>query len=232
MSLHPGLQYLLETAKAPLVSDGCVVAGDALECSARVRLYDNDYSAYRLRLSIAPENGSPSLVVQEQPARRRLPLGCPSRHINKDGAFCLGWGPSRPHVPQTPEEAENVWAIIAGYLNLQDRASASGTWPHRAAWAHGGAAKAQLEIETLCTRLPARFRALELDDLSLLTRRKDCACGSGHRVKDCHETAISRLRQLHQEMARCENAFWREWDDRPCCETMSECRLRRTQEIP
>jgi hypothetical protein len=54
-----------------------------------------------------------------------------------------------------------------------------------------------------------------------------CPCGSGQRVKDCHEMEIAKLRDLHQEMEQGEEAFWRSWADRPCCGTMRDCRLAR-----
>jgi hypothetical protein len=226
MSLHPGLQLLCATATAPLVPDGCTPVDDAIECAILLRLYDGDTSTYRLRISVGAQNGEERLAVQEDPGHRRLPPGCPARHINRDGTFCLGWGPSRVVIPPSAAEAERTWATIAGYLHLQDRASASQTWPHQAAWAHGEAAKAQHEIEELLRTLPLIFGALPLETVMDSARRRPCACGSSRRLKDCHNVAVARLRDLRLALARGEDAFWGGWSDRPCCRTMRECRLR------
>ena len=232
MSLHPGLQSLCATATAPLVPEGCIPVDDGIECALLLRLYDGDVSTYRLRISVGHENGAERLAVREEPQHRRLPAACPARHINMDGTFCLGWGPSRVAVPASAVEAERAWATIAGFLHLQDRASASQTWPHHAAWAHGEAARAQNAIEELIRTLPPSFGALSREMLSNLARRRPCACGSGRRLKDCHNVALARLRDLHLDLARGEDDFWRGWGDRPCCGTMRDCRLRpSTQEI-
>lgn len=205
---------------------------DSIECAVLLRLYDGDASTYRLRISVGRENGAERLAVQEKPEHHRLPAGCPARHINMDGTFCLGWGPSLVAVPSSAVEAERAWATIAGYLHLQDRASASQTWPHQAAWAHGEAARAQNAIEELIRTLPPGIGALPPERLMNPTRRTPCACGSGRRLKDCHNVAVARLRDLQLDLTRGEDEFWRSWGDRPCCGTMRECKLRpSTREI-
>lgn len=229
-SLHRGLLTLLETARAPLHAEADPAKGDAIYCSVPLRLYDGETSTYRLQISIGHDNGLPRLVVQEQPEHGRLPAGCPARHINMDGTFCLGWGPTRPEVPNSVTDAERAWALICGYLHLQDRASASGMWPLEAAWAHGDAAVAQHSIEEINRTLSPSLSKLLPNELHQLTRRRPCACGSGKRVKDCHEMPIARLRALYVEMARGEDAFWQQWAGRPCCGTMRKCRLRGEQE--
>lgn len=228
MPLHPGLEILSAAARAPLVPRGCSSTGTAIECCVGLVLYDGDISNYHLVISVGNDSDGEKLVVQEQASHRRLPAGCPGRHINLDGTFCLGWGPTRPVVPRSAVEAERAWSQIEEYLNYQDRASACGTWPARASWAHGdSAARAQREIEEMDRRLPAALRGLKALDVQGLTRRKVCPCGSGQRVKDCHEMEIAKLRDLHQEMEQGEEAFWRSWADRPCCGTMRDCRLAR-----
>jgi hypothetical protein len=214
----------------PLLAEAGAPEEDAIYCTVPLLLYDGETSIYRLQISIGHNNGRARLVVQEQPAHRRLPVCCPARHINTDGSFCLGWGPSQPEVPETATAGEAAWALICGYLHLQDRASASGMWPPEAAWAHGDAASAQHAIEELNRTLPPSLSKLLPNELLHLTRRKPCACGSGKRVKDCHETPVARLRELYAELARGEDAFWRQMAGRPCCGTMSECRLREQQQ--
>jgi hypothetical protein len=226
MSLHSGLEHLRDAARTPLTIEECPAVEDGVCCSIPLRLYDGDPSVYRLQISIGSEDGQARLVVREQSAHRRLPLGCPARHINMDGTFCVGWGPSRPPVPRNATEAETAWKIICGYLQLQDRATASGEWPPEAAWAHGDAAKAQQAIEDLASTLPARLAKPSQLELLRLTRRRPCPCGSGDRVKDCHEPSITELRSLYAAVVRGEDAFWRGWAGRPCCGTMRECRLR------
>jgi hypothetical protein len=228
--LHPALENLCATAKAPRVPDGCLSTGKSIECSMHLPLYDGETSIYRLVISVRP--GAPrDLAVREQASHRRLPDGCPSRHINQDGTFCLGWGPTAPCVPHSRAEAEYVWSLIAGYLHLQDRATACATWPASAEWPHGNAAKAQYELEELLKKVPARFRELGILDLERLTRRKECPCGSHRRVKDCHEPELANVGRLRREVSREGDLFWRGWADRPCCGTMRNCRLTQSESL-
>ena len=200
MPLHPSLEILSAAAVAPLVPHGCSSTETAIECSVALPLYDGEISNYHLVISIGNDSDGEKLVVQEQASRRRLPAACPGRHINIDGTFCLGWGPTRPVVPRSAMEAESAWAQIEWYLHYQDRASACGTWPARATWAHGdSAARAQREIEELDRTLPADLRGLQALDVERLTRRKVCPCGRGQRVKDCHEMEIAKLREASTE---------------------------------
>src|SRR5687767_11893461 len=105
MALHSGLEHLREAIRTPLALDDCPEVEGAVCCTVPFHLYDGDPSVYRVQISIGSEDGHAQLLVREQATHRRLPLGCPARHINMDGTFCLGRGPSRPAVPRNATEA-------------------------------------------------------------------------------------------------------------------------------
>ena len=173
------------------------------------------------------------LLVGEAGAPARLPI-CPQRHINRDGTFCLGWGPSSVSAPVNRDEATECWSRIAGFLDLQHVAVATGRWPEKHAWRHGAAAPVQCQLEQRLADLPEDIRArVHSYQRSrslpgrLNGRTAECPCGSGRPLSVCHEAAVLDVLGLQEAVEREEEAFWGEWRDHPCCETMEGCPLRR-----
>lgn len=211
--------------------------GGELRCTAMIREPDGEPIGYGLLITDGEGGRDPLLRVREEPVGVRLPLGCPQRHINKGGPFCLGFGPTSPPTPVDLETARAWWSLLAGYLSLQGRAALTRRWPEPNAWRHGAAAGLQLEIERLERVLPlsviAAAQAVEASTNTALTgsrmkdRRRPCPCGSRARAKDCHEPALVKLLSARQQMAQAEADFWREWESETCCGTMEGCRLSR-----
>lgn len=208
--------------------------GSVLRCV--VSLTERDHSQSRYWLEVKPERKQgfkPSLRVKEIPEHRRLPAACPVRHINGDGTFCLGWGPSAPEFPRTVEEADYWWRRLAGYLDMQNQASYLRRWPKGMEWAHGDtAARYQYAFEALSEQLPPGIvSAVENCEVGidpsgkLLNRRRPCPCGSGRKVKKCHEEDIQLLLLAKTFQHQEENMFWEMWRGHRCCGTMDNCPL-------
>lgn len=101
--------------------------------------------------------------VREEPACL-LPVFCPDRHINPGGWFCLGWGSTSPTTVSDEASARRFWEAVYAYLRLQVHASETGRWSNGSLdWAHGNAAQAQSEAETIASELGAAFRQ-DLDE--------------------------------------------------------------------
>lgn len=102
-----------------------------------------------------------------------LPSFCPERHINHDGSFCLYWEGSE-QLDVVNEASARVWMeTLIQFLRLQERASQIRRWPSRKAWAHGSAAKHQLQAMEAAASLGNSFlEKLEAGSLSIKTRAK------------------------------------------------------------
>jgi hypothetical protein len=83
-------------------------------------------------------------VKQRDPAL--WPEGCPERHIEWGGTFCLGKG--TPLRPGTDAEADTWWEWLSEFLQAQFFADRNGFWPTRFLH-HGFAADVQLKMEEL-----------------------------------------------------------------------------------
>ena len=68
-----------------------------------------------------------------------LPSGCPQRHINYDGTFCLGWSVVEDLKVLSADDARRWWKMVYAFLIKQLRASRTKKWPGDE-WAHGHAA--------------------------------------------------------------------------------------------
>jgi hypothetical protein len=84
--------------------------------------------------------------VGEQPPRQ-WPLGCPERHINLDGSFCLGIGD--PLSPRSARDADHWWSWLRQFIISQRIADRTRTWPGSRSLHHGDAADHQLKLEQL-----------------------------------------------------------------------------------
>jgi hypothetical protein len=83
-------------------------------------------------------------IKQRDPAS--WPEGCPERHIEAGGTFCLGKG--APLRPGTAEEADTWWEWLGEFLKAQFFADRNAYWPTRFLH-HGQAADVQVEMEEL-----------------------------------------------------------------------------------
>lgn len=196
-----------------------------------------DGQTVKYALVISREGTPPNswLAVREQPKHALLPRTCPMRHINDDGSFCIGWGPDHIAWPESGEQANVWWRRLGGYLDLQNRARLTRRWPSQHAWPHGSAAaQAQQDFECISKDLPVSLvQAVKTNSICLGTRsdqiygrRKACPCGSGHRIKNCHEHVLVALLILKKKVVMFEEMFWevRRFTVR-CCGTMKECPL-------
>ena len=201
-----------------------------LVCDVSAPLYDGDDRKFRLVFTFDTKG---QLRVREEVPGQSLPASCPERHINYDGGFCLGWGPSAPALPQTEDDAAKYWAVVHGFLKLQIRASLTRHWPVEHAWPHGAAANARLAFETAASRLPLGLRhAVERGDVCLagdtsrVERRSGaCPCGSGRAMKRCHEADLVQLVDLLKRVRLAEDDFW-DTTIGTCCGTMDGCRMK------
>lgn len=207
--------------------DACIkicparTVSSALFCEVKRQNKDGEWTSYRLRIQ---ETYGGNLKVNEDPPQR-LPVFCPERHINSDATFCIGWGPSSPPNVRTIEDARMWWQTLKGYLRLQDIASSTRRWPKACSWPHGKAAVFALERERLLQMLPPQLaNAVNLGFVPS-NRRHPCPCGSGRRIKQCHEKEIKKVIGLSDAIEREENAYWHSVGDRNCCGTMDGCRL-------
>lgn len=76
----------------------------------------------------------------------RWPEGCPERHIEAPGTFCLGKG--KPLQPATNDQADTWWEWLDKFLRAQFFADRNGFWPTRFLH-HGDASDLQIEMEDL-----------------------------------------------------------------------------------
>jgi hypothetical protein len=100
-----------------------------------------------------------------------LPSFCPERHINPGGSFCLYWeGSEQLYV--VDEASARVWMeTLIQFLRLQERVEQIRRWPSRKAWAHGSAAKYQLQaMHAAATLGDSFFAKLEEGAMSISLR--------------------------------------------------------------
>lgn len=181
---------------------------------------DDSESLYRVLVSCLEDK----VEVKEHSRNRRLPTACPERHINRDGTFCLGYGPTFRPAPRTVEEAAEWWGLLTDFLQMQNKAAESGRWP-RKSWYHGHAADFQLEFEKLEKTVPENIR--NLPQSYEVRRDRLCPCGSQLKVRACHADEIIRLRKLRKDIRNAEAQFYSGWSDVKCCGTMTACGLRK-----
>lgn len=100
-----------------------------------------------------------------------LPSFCPERHINSDGSFCLYWEGSE-RLDVVDEASARVWMeTLIQFLRSQERAARMRRWPSSKAWAHGSAAKYQLQaMQATAVLGNSFFVKLEEGSLSIHVR--------------------------------------------------------------
>ena len=229
----PSLRLLHEWSPSPAVRCGLLPeVGHTLSCSVSTDLRDGTAVDHDLVLfeSPVPVNRRTIFVFEKEP--RKLPGFCPERHINLDGSFCLGLpeGDSDEIVSSTA--ADRWWAKLRGFLRLQVIASAVRRWPDDCSWPHGDAGLIESELEIARLGLPqqvvafARNTAISSSKPGRLhANRNMCPCGSGKRIRRCHEQSLVRLVELAGMRDRELAKYWLSVKERPCCQTMDGCRL-------
>lgn len=192
----------------------------ALVVTYALELPDGAVRRFQLRIQT---HGKDAVSVCEVDDARQLPAACPERHINGDGGFCLGVPEDEPDLTAAAG-VDLWWARLAGYLQLQVLAEATGVWPACCAWRHGGAAAPQGDLE----QLSASYPWLETTPIAVMPnarvadRRAPCPCGSDRATLSCHEEVLARAGRLRRQIEEQEADYYRKWTE-PCCRTMASC---------
>jgi hypothetical protein len=232
-----GLILLQETADPSFVNVELRLdeAGPFLVATIDWPMPDGEIETFCLLIRVIGTEERTLLKVQEVPELRKLPAGCPDRHINRDGSFCLGWGSSLPLFPTDRNGARGWWKLIVGYLQQQLQAAELRAWPGEA-WRHGRAAEFQDAFDVVAGTVPAGVvdiatasKLPSIGPFRIYQRRRPCPCGSGRAIKDCHEPEMVVLSKLEQKMRDAEKAFWRGWSGETCCKTIDNCPLGKAQ---
>jgi hypothetical protein len=140
----------------------------------RCKFEQTSKSSIRIRLEMPTPSGKPGRIynlaalqrgaaikVSEVSAdgfRRTLPVACPERHINGDGAFCLFWG-QRPIRVFDRESAILWWNNLINFLNAQAYAEQRRKWPEGAGRAHGDAAFHEANVEAIAEQFGPKMLA-------------------------------------------------------------------------
>lgn len=107
------------------------------------------------RLLVTSEGGR--IRVREHDDAPHLPPACPQRHLNRDGAFCLGWGEEDPSFVRDAEDARAWWGNVVAFLDRQLYAESRRRWPRGEERAHGQAAEHEAEAEACAAKLGPGF---------------------------------------------------------------------------
>ena len=188
--------------------------------------------------------------VKEAPDARLLPASCPDRHINSDGGFCLGLRAG--YLVDDEKAAGQWWDKVLVFLNCQETASETRTWPNYAQLSHGEeAAELQLTAENLAGQfgiLEEYRRAMwdregsisfvadhvDLGTIRPRNGRARCVCGRVDKRRrpllrrQCWNAGVNCLPVLERRRREAVEDFWATFKGRPCCGTMDECPLRQT----
>ena len=187
-------------------------------------------------------------TVSETVVGTAFPARCSERHIEWDGAFCIGY---RAGVAiHTVDQAVVWWGLLEQFLRLQRVACRTRHWPVRQAIAHGEAgphhiraleAARELGLEEDYFQMlegeprwfAGRFPRLNKDSDRLLNGRLRCPKGCLRKGKpilrrDCTKTdVICRLLREERLQRKKEHEFWKgeRFLGVTCCGTMDNCPL-------
>lgn len=120
-------------------------------------LLPGDLSGKDYKLSIRRQGKA--LEVSEDIPGTGLPHACPTRHINKDGTFCIGLDAGQNI--ETVEDANHWWNSLGHFLQVQQFSEKRGYWPSHLGLSHGEAARHQLKLEALADSLGWKKEVLE-----------------------------------------------------------------------
>jgi len=179
---------------------------------------------------------------------RLLPTFCPDRHINSNGTFCLGLRAG--HLVENTRTASEWWGKLLVFLNYQETAHETRTWPDYAQLSHGEeAAEIQLDAEDLARDLGVHeeyadavrgnenaiatlARRVDLKTMHLRNGRAACVCGRIDKRgrpflrRQCWKAGVKCLPVLERRRLEAVSSFWATFGDTPCCGTMDGCLLR------
>jgi hypothetical protein len=140
--------------------------GSRWHCEVNVPLPSHETVVYRLAVWQA---GDGKVGVKELPGGR-LPVGCPERHINPGGSFCLNWSEGDPLSIFDEEGARTWWALLNSFLTRQETAATLRRWVGPA-FAHGAAAAHQHAAELAAAKLGENFVS-RLNERALSVRQR------------------------------------------------------------
>jgi hypothetical protein len=187
--------------------------------------------------------------VREAADARLLPASCPDRHINSDGAFCLGL--RADNLVDDAGAVHEWWCKLTVFLTCQETAHETRTWPEYAQMSHGNeAAEIQVEAEQLAREFGLvdefydamwrregliAFVAKRIDPQTMHPRNGRAACVCGRTDKrglpllrrQCWKADLKCLPVLERQRQEEVKDFWARLGDGPCCGTMDTCPLRR-----
>lgn len=161
--LAAGIDALLKSPRlrrlrAVAQEDGHEVLGVGLgELRLRVRVPDLCGGLVPFDLLVTVDGDG--LEAREDPAspNRRLPNGCPDRHIVFDGSFCLHWDGANRFDLDTDAGCRDWLDALVSFLLRQVDAELTRCWPAEVGWAHGGGAVHQMQAEEAAEAVHPRF---------------------------------------------------------------------------
>lgn len=164
----PGPLNLILALAGDFNSAGVLTSETTAELSINLQRVDGRCSNYSI--GVWCEGGK---LRAKEFGSNLLPSFCPERHINPGGSFCLYWEGSQ-QLDVVDEASAKVWMeTLIQFLRLQERAAQIRRWPTRKAWAHGDAAKPQLQAMEAAASLGESFLAkLESGCLSITARAR------------------------------------------------------------
>lgn len=201
-------------------------------------------------LRITDQSGK--VTVSETVVGTAFPARCSERHIEWDGAFCIGYRAGL--AIHSVDQAVVWWGLLEQFLRLQRVASRTRHWPVRQAIAHGEAGPHHIRaleaarevgleedyfqmLEGEPRWFAGRFPKLAQASDRLLNGRLPCPKGCTRKGKpilrcDCQKTeVICRLLREERLRRKKEQEFWK--DERTlgatCCGTMDDCPLAKTR---
>jgi hypothetical protein len=197
-----------------------------------------------IRLQIKASNGV--IDVQEATKPGTWPVGCPERHINHDGTFCIGEG--RINSPKTATDADLWWQALGKFLIGQRFADRHRKWPYPRSLHHGAASIHQRNLESLAKGtcfegdvddalhaqlgwLAGSIPRLHRDGTRLVNLRSPCPRGCKKRKhpilrRKCKQRDLMfRLVKEEHLRRQAEQRFWDNYPRKICCGTMGSCPL-------
>ena len=218
-------------------------AGQALKATVHALPSGKPYGPIDLLIKSSRD----TVAVEEGAKPTRWPVGCPERHINHDGTFCIGEGPI--NAPRTAGDATIWWEAVGKFLLGQRHADRHRRWLYPRSFHHGSASKHQRKLEEL-----AKGTSFEADVEYALHSRSGWLSGDIPRVhpKEARLTNLRapcprgcmrrgrpilrhkcKQRQLMFEIVReetarrkAEKSFWDHYPRKVCCGSMDHCPLQ------
>ena len=188
-----------------------------------------------------------AVAVEERGKPTRWPVGCPERHINHDGSFCIGEGPI--NSPRTSGDAALWWEAIGKFLLGQRHADRYRRWLYPRSLHHGSASEHQRKLEDLAKGTPfaddveqalhggsswlsGDIPRLHPKEARLTNLRAPCPRGCIRRGRPilrrkCKQRELM-FEIVREEISRrkAEKLFWDNCPRKTCCGTMDGCPLR------